>query len=141
MDESVDKIEGESEVGDKVMKDGTLANVEKDVIAAKYFIIEKSVCFLEIAVFVVEVLVLEHDGPEVKGTKAKEIHNLEYYKTFEAVKDVGQEHIGNHWVITHKEKHDGQKTDFKVRFVARGFQETEKPQLGSPMVAKEVSNY
>ena len=56
------------------------------------------------------------------------------------MEDVGQEPIGSYSVITRKEKYDGQKTEFKVRLVARGFQEIEKPQLDSPMVAKESLN-
>ena len=37
------------------MKDGTLADIEKDVIGPKYLKVEKSVFFLENSVFVVEV--------------------------------------------------------------------------------------
>ena len=36
-----------------------------------------------------------------------------------------------------KEKHDGQKLQTKARLVARGFQETIKPQLEIPTVSKE----
>ena len=46
-------------------------------------------CFLENAVFVVEVLVVEHNRPEVKEAKVKEIQNLEDYIIFELVEDVG----------------------------------------------------
>ena len=67
--------------------------------------------------------------------------NLEYYVTFECLmEDIGQECIGSCWVITQKEKHDGQKTQVKARLVARGFQEVEKPQSDSPMVARESLN-
>ena len=45
--------------------------------------------------------------------------------------------IGSHWVITKKEKHDGQKTVYKARLVARGFQERMKPQSDSLTAAKE----
>ena len=73
---------------------------------------EKSICFLESTVFVVQVPVLKQGQPEVKIAKVKEMQNLAHYETFKEVEDVGQEHIGNHWVSTRKEKHDGQKMDF-----------------------------
>ena len=52
----------------------------------------------------VEVPVSEHNKPEVEEAKFKEIQNLEDYG--------GQECIGSRWVITQKDKHDGQKTHF-----------------------------
>ena len=39
--------------------------------------------------------------------------------------------------MTEKEKYDGQKFQTKSRLVARGFQETMKPQSDSPTVSKE----
>ena len=66
-----------------------------------------------------------------------EIKNLEDYETFELVEDVGQNTIGSYWVVTKKEKHDGQKTQYKVGLVARGFQEIKKPQSDSPMMVKK----
>ena len=56
---------------------------------------------------------------------------------FEEVEDIGQERIGSRWVITKKEKADRQKTVFKGRLVARGFQERESPQLDSPTMLCE----
>ena len=89
----------------------------------------KEVCvYLESAIFTVEVPVSEHKRPEVKEAKIKEIKNLEDYETFELVEDIGQETIGSRWVITKKEKHDGQKTEYKAWLVARGFQEANKLQ-------------
>ena len=41
------------------------------------------------------------------------------------------------WVITVKEKHDGQKKAVKARLVARGFQEPEKPTSDSPTALRE----
>ena len=75
-----------------------------------------------------EVPVSHHDRPEVRDAKINEIKNFEDNETFEMVEDVGQETIGCHWVITKKEKHDGQKKEFKAQLVARGFQEADKPQ-------------
>ena len=63
--------------------------------------------------------------------------NLMKYGVFEEVDDVGQETIGSRWVITKKEKADGQKTDYKGRLVARGFQEKEAPQSDSPTMLRE----
>ena len=69
--------------------------------------------------------------------KRAEIKNLQDYETFEEVKDEGQEMLGSRWVITEKEKHDGQKQKCKARLVARGFQESLKPQSDSPTASKE----
>ena len=71
-----------------------MGDVEKDVIGAQYLRIEKSVCFLENAVFVVEVLVSENNQPKVTEAKDKEMKNLEYNEYFEEVEDVVQEQIG-----------------------------------------------
>ena len=67
--------------------------------------------------------VKEHKKPEVIEAKQREIENLEKYGVFEEVEDVGQETVGSRWVITRKEKADGQKTNCKGRLVAKGFQE------------------
>lgn len=50
-------------------KDNTGADVDKDGIRAKYLQMDKSMCFLENTVFVVEVLVWEHIRPEIKEAK------------------------------------------------------------------------
>ena len=39
--------------------------------------------------------------------------------------------------MTEKEKHDGQKQACKARLVARGFQESLKPQSDSPTASKD----
>ena len=69
--------------------------------------------------------------------KEVEMKNLKDYDTFEEVEDCGQERITSRWVITVKEAHDGQKTKYKARLVARGFQEEVKPQSDSPTVLRE----
>ena len=66
----------------------------------------------------VELPIKEHGRPEVIEAKEKEVENLKKYKVFEKVKDEGQQLIGTSWVITQKENHDGQKTQFKARLVA-----------------------
>ena len=47
---------------------------------------------------------------------------------FKEVKYGGQETVGSRWVITKKEKADGQKQNCKGRLVAKGFKEKEAPQ-------------
>ena len=79
----------------------------------------------------------EHGRPEVKEAKTAEVDNLLDYDVFEEVKVEGQETIGSRWVVTTKEKHDGQKQKTKARLVACGFQKTMKPQSDSPTVSKE----
>ena len=107
----------------------TMEDGLKETVGAKYLKVVNSVCFLETSVYVVEVPVKEHGKPEIR-------EDLETYKTFEEVKDVGQETIGSRWIVTKKEKHDGQKHQYKARLVARGFQEREQPQAEAPTVAK-----
>ena len=53
-------------------------DMDSDVTGAKYLKMENSVCFLENAIFVVQVPVFEHDKPELKEAKMKEIQNLKY---------------------------------------------------------------
>ena len=94
-------------------------------------------CFDEVAIHTVEMPVREHMKPEVIEAKAKEIENLEKYGVFEEVKYEGQETVGSRWVITKKEKADGQKQNFKERLVAKGFQEIEAPQSDSLTMFRE----
>ena len=98
---------------------------------------EKSICFLKNSIYVVEVPMKEHGKAEVIEAKEKEIENLKTYETFEEVDDEGQETIGSRWIVTEKEKHDGQKQNYKARLVAKGFQEKDQPQSDSPTAAKE----
>ena len=85
----------------------------------------------------VEVPVRDHGKAEVIEAKGKEIENLKLYETFEEIDDEGQETIGSRWIVTEKEKHDGQKQNYKARLVAKGFQERDQPQSDSPTAAKE----
>ena len=56
------------------------------------------------------------------GSTLFQNQNLENYEILYEV-----EYIGSFWVITPKEKHVGQETDFKARLVAGIFEEMEKP--------------
>ena len=94
-------------------------------------------CFDEFTTYVVELPVREHGRAEVHEAKQKEIENLQFYKTYEEIDNIGQESITMRWVITAKEQHDGQKQAYKARLVARGFQETDKPQSDSPTALGE----
>ena len=113
-------------------------DVEKDTIGTYWMISERNECFNdEIATYVVELPVHQHNKPEVQEAKKVELKNLKDYDTFEEVVDCGQERITSRWVVTVKEAHDGQKTKYKARLVARGFQEETPPQSDSPTVLRE----
>ena len=62
---------------------------------------------------------------------------MEKYGVFEEVENEGQETVDSRWVITRKEKSDGQKQKLKGRLVAKGFQEKEAPQSDSPTMLRE----
>jgi len=66
---------------------------------------------MDYEIFLLEVPVKEHKKPEIIEAKNTEIENLRTYETFEEVIDEGQETIGSRWIITEKQKHDGQKKD------------------------------
>ena len=71
--------------------------------------------FSPFSIYKVEVLVSEQGWQEVNDTKVGEINNLMDYDVFEEVADEGQETLGSRWVVTAKEKHDGQKQKTKAR--------------------------
>ena len=105
--------------------------------SAKYLKLVNSVSFSDTAIYTLELHVLEHGLPDVKEAKVNEVINLLDYNVFEEVEDKGQDTIGSRWVVTAKEKHDGQKQKTKARLVAYGFQEMMKPQSDSLTVSKE----
>merc|ERR1712030_13939 len=109
----------------------------RDQTAAFWLQMENTECFNDIAVFAVEVPAKEHKRAEVLEAKDREIENLDRYEVFEEVDDIGQEMIGSRWVITKKERSDGQKCAYKGRLVARGFQEKNAPQADSPTMQRE----
>ena len=101
------------------------------------FKLENNESFEDFAVYTVDIPKREQNAPEVKEAKMKEVENLMRYEVFEEVDDCGQERIGSRWVVTQKEKADGQKTQVKGRLVVKGFQESEKPQSDSPTMLHE----
>ena len=119
------------------MTDVKRRHLDREKISTYWLQMENSECFDEVAIYTVEVPMRKHEKPEVIEAKAKEIENLEKYGVFEKVKDEGQETVGSRWMITRKEKADGQKQNFKGRLVAKGFQEKEAPQSDSPTMLRE----
>lgn len=120
------------------MTDIERRELERDKVSIFWMRMENTECFDDITVYTVEVPVKEHKRVEVVEAKDKELENLEEYGVFEEVVDEGQETIGSRLVITWKEKADGQKTNYKGRLVAKGFQEKEAPQSDSPTMLREL---
>ena len=111
--------------------------LERDRISTFWMRMENTECYDDITVYTVEVPVREHKKVEVIEAKDKELDNLMKYGVFEEVNNEGQETISSRWVITKKEKADRQKTNYKDRLVARGFQEKLAPQSDSPTMLRE----
>ena len=111
--------------------------LERDQISTFWLRVENKECYDDIEVYAVEVPAAEHKKAEVIEAKEKELDNLMKYGVYEEVEDEGQERITSRWVITRKEKADGQKTEYKGRLVARGFQEQLAPQSDSPTMLRE----
>ena len=65
------------------------------------------------------------------------IDNLIKFDVFEEVDDCGQERISSRWVVTQKEKADGQKSQVKGRIFAKAYQEGKTPQSDSPTLLRE----
>ena len=119
------------------MTDAKIEEMRKEEISTFWMQMENLECFNEMKIYTVEVAVQEHKKPEVIEAKQKEIENLEKYGVFEEVEDEGQDKLGSRWVITRKEKADGQKKNVKGRLVAKGFQEKEAPQSDSLTMLRE----
>ena len=86
---------------------------ERDKTSTFWLQMENTECFSDVTVFAVEIPVAKHKEPEVIEAKEKELENLAKYDVFEEVEDSGQERISSRWVITKKERADGQKADYK----------------------------
>merc|ERR1712030_121308 len=105
--------------------------LERDKTSTFWLQVDNTECFDDVTVYAVEVPVSEHKAPEVVEAKERELENLNKYEVFEEIEDCGQERITSRWVITKKERADGQKADYKGRLVTRGFQEKSAPQSDS----------
>ena len=119
------------------MTDIERRDLDREQISTFWLKVENTECFDDISIYIVEVPVREHKMPEVIEAKEKEIENLEKYGVFEEVQDLCQVAVGSRWVITKKDKADGQKKNVKGRLVAKRFQEIEAPQLDSPTMLRE----
>ena len=128
----------EEPTDEKDEENDRIKDIEKDTVGTYWMLAERNECFNdEIVTYVVELPVSQHNNPEVKAAKETEMKNLKDYETFDEVEDCGQDRITSRWVVTVKEAHDGQKTKYKARLVARGFQEEVPPQSDSPTVLRE----
>ena len=133
-----DLIDSEDEERRDAMK---LNDMTSDAVGTMYLKVVNNMSFSDFATYTVELRVSKHGTPEVKDAKMTEVNNLLDYDVFEEVKDEGQEIIGSRWVVTEKEKHDGQKQKTKARLVAHGFQETLKPNPIAPLYLKSHLRY
>ena len=140
LEDGLEEVENLIDPDKEELKDVLLADTASDNIGAKYLKVIDSVSFSDIAIYTVELPVSEHVRPEVQEAKMDEVNNLLDYDVFQDVEDKGQETIGSRWVITAKDKHDGQKQKTKARLVAHGFQESLKLQSDSLTVSKESFN-
>ena len=111
----------EQDLEDIATKEQDLKDDKINIVGAKYLRLENSVSFIDSMIYTVELPVLEYKCPEVLEAKDREVRNHEDYNIFEEVVDDGQDTIVSQWVITQKDKQDGQKIEHKVRLVARGF--------------------
>ena len=119
------------------MIEGNKNNVNEDAVATYWMTAEQRENFESYAVFTVEIPVKDQNTPKIDEAKHKEIENLIKFDVFEEVDDYGQERISSRWVVTQKEKADGQKSQVKGRIVAKGYQEGKKPQSVSRTLLRE----
>ena len=63
--------------------------LERDKVSTFWLKMENTECFVDVAIYAVEVPVAEHKKVEVMEAKEKELENLTKYEVFEEVKDVG----------------------------------------------------
>ena len=94
-----------------------LVDKDSDVVRTNYLKVINHAYFSDYGIYTVELPVSECGTPKVKEAKIAEVSNLLDYDVFEEVKGEGQETIGSKWVVTAKEKHDGQKQETKGKLV------------------------
>ena len=68
----------------------------------------------EVLTYSVELPVSQHHRQDVKAAKLVEVDNLANFGVFEKVEDIGQPRITSRWVVTEKNKQDGQKQKVKL---------------------------
>ena len=105
---SQDELEEFAAVKEVMLEDGLedvenlFTDLKDNTIGAGYLKMANTLSFLELCSYFIELPVSEHWRPEFKAAKRIEIKNLKDYKTFEEVKDEGQEILGSRQVITKK---------------------------------------
>ena len=124
----------------KMLIEGNKNSVNEDAVATYWMTAEQRENFENYAVYTVEIPAKDQNTPEIDEAKHKEIENLIKFDVFEEVDDCGQERISSRWVVTQKEKADGQKSKVKGRIVAKGYQKGKKPQSDSPTLLRVFKN-
>ena len=140
MDKLKEKVkfdEGMVTPAKKNLMKGNKNSVNEDAMVTYWMTVEQRKNFENYAVYTVEIPAKDQNTPEINEAKHKEIENLVKFDVFEVADDCGQERISSRWVVTQKEKADGQKSQVKGRIVAKGYQEGKKPQSDSPTLLRE----
>ena len=104
-DEGKDNLENfyiQNDNVDSSFEEKNAKDVFYEKVGTTFMKIKENECFDSVTSYVVELPLKEHKRPEVVDAKQTEIENLEFYKTFEEVDDVGQESITMRWVINSK---------------------------------------
>ena len=83
-------------------------DLELDDVSMFWLKLENTECYDDVAVYTVEIPTKDQNMAEVMEAKEKELQNLFKYDVFKEIEDWGQERIASRWVITQKEKADGQ---------------------------------
>ena len=65
---------------------------------------------------------------------------MQAYDTFKVEEDKGHITIGSKWMITLKERQNGQKMEFMAKLVIHRFRDRLKPQSNSPTASKVSFN-
>ena len=71
------------------------ADFASDTIRIQYLKIENDINLSDLAIYTVELPVMEHGKPEVKEAKETEVQNLLNYDVLEEVEDTGQDTLGS----------------------------------------------
>ena len=116
MEDAVEDVDDLTDPEKEKQRDAMkLVDATSNNIGTNYLKVINCVAFSDLANYTEELSVSEHGRPEVKEAKTTEVNNLLDYDVFEEVMDEGQQMIGSRWVVTCKEKHDGQKQETKAR--------------------------
>ena len=116
--------------------DDIRGDLEKAVYYGDIQVTEEVVHFLEDSVWAVMVPKSRFNEPDIAKAMVEELDTFANFKTFEEVKDIGQDCLSMRWIITEKTLDSGKKK-FKARLVCRGFEEEDSQfESDSPTVEK-----